>query len=1037
MSDYYFDQKKQFIIDDYHQKKTFSSFLPGIAGEQGIPIWAFYVNRGQGISSFGIQDKDHSMMEFFPANGAYRFVSTYGFRTFIKFNDGHIIEPFIGTSDQNKRKMAIRRESFFLEENVNDDFVIRVNYTTMVNQPFGGLIRQVTIENLQDTSIEFEIVDGMATILPYGISTEDFKAMSNLMRSFMIVEHPNTIPFYKMKTSTKDEAEVTDVNQGFFFLGDAKESPLIIDPDTVFGYSTDLKKAVGFQADGFIKRMENNQVNENKVPCALQYKQVKLSPGESVVINSIYGYSDSFDKIERFEASLDRKVFIQEQFKQVNSVIEELCAKVETHTAFPVFDEYIKQSYLDNIMRGGFPLVFDGKNQDKVYHIYSRKHGDPERDYNFFSIEPSYYSQGNGNYRDVNQNRRSDILFNPKIKEFNIWQFYNLIQADGYNPLKIEGVKFIVQSEEMDSCMEALDSIGVSQQSKEKIHTIIQEQFTPGDLSKVLARQDIQSVIETVIYYSEQRIDADFGEGYWSDHFTYNQDLLESYKKVYPDKMESLLFEQNKYRYYHSPFKVRPRVEKYGVTRDGKVRQYGALESIAKDSEYKGQWMTDKNGQIIHTTLFNKLLTLVCTKFLNLDPEGMGLEMEAEKPGWNDAMNGLPGLFGSGMSESIELLRIVQFLIQELENISKETISILKDTNELADQIIKNKVDDAMNWWIIAGRIKEAYRDKTCYYLNNIHEDYKKEKYLTLFIWMQEKLQTGINKAKDMKDGLIPTFFVYEANQYEVIDGTTPYGLKKVDIHSFIPRALPAFLEAPARLLKISSKEEAQILAMKIKASDIYDQELKMYKTSAHLDDETIEIGRIRAFTPGWLERESVFLHMTYKYLLGLIQAGAIEEYMEAIKTNFIPFLNPERYGRPVTENSSFLASSRNPDESVRGQGFVARLSGSTAEALHIWYLMFVGMRSVEMQEGQLRFSFEPVLPGEFFDENGKVTFTLFGHTQVTYINKKRENTYGDKQVKVRSITIDGKKSNRLYLADQEVERLREQSIEHIAVIFD
>ena len=27
----------------------------------------------------------------------------------------------------------------------------------------------------------------------------------------------------------------------------------------------------------------------------------------------------------------------------------------------------------------------------------------------------------------------------------------------------------------------------------------------------------------------------------------------------------------------------------------------------------------------------------------------MGIEMEAGKPGWNDAMNGLPGLFGSEM----------------------------------------------------------------------------------------------------------------------------------------------------------------------------------------------------------------------------------------------------------------------------------------------------------------------------------------------------------------------------------------------------
>ena len=31
-------------------------------------------------------------------------------------------------------------------------------------------------------------------------------------------------------------------------------------------------------------------------------------------------------------------------------------------------------------------------------------------------------------------------------------------------------------------------------------------------------------------------------------------------------------------------------------------------------------------------------------KFSTLDPYGMGVEMEGGKPGWNDAMNGLPGI---------------------------------------------------------------------------------------------------------------------------------------------------------------------------------------------------------------------------------------------------------------------------------------------------------------------------------------------------------------------------------------------------------
>ena len=42
----------------------------------------------------------------------------------------------------------------------------------------------------------------------------------------------------------------------------------------------------------------------------------------------------------------------------------------------------------------------------KIYHAFSRIHGDLERDYNNFVIEPSYWSQGPGNSRDVNQNRR-------------------------------------------------------------------------------------------------------------------------------------------------------------------------------------------------------------------------------------------------------------------------------------------------------------------------------------------------------------------------------------------------------------------------------------------------------------------------------------------------------------------------------------------------------------------------------------------------------------------------------------------------------
>ena len=35
---------KTFVIDDYDRLPAFSSFIPGLAGVKGIPMWTFYTN---------------------------------------------------------------------------------------------------------------------------------------------------------------------------------------------------------------------------------------------------------------------------------------------------------------------------------------------------------------------------------------------------------------------------------------------------------------------------------------------------------------------------------------------------------------------------------------------------------------------------------------------------------------------------------------------------------------------------------------------------------------------------------------------------------------------------------------------------------------------------------------------------------------------------------------------------------------------------------------------------------------------------------
>ena len=84
---YNLDDNGCFVIDHYNNSEPFSNFFPGIAGIWGIPMWVFYVNRGQCIASFGIENKDKAIMEFQPANKSYRQTALHGFRTFIKVKE--------------------------------------------------------------------------------------------------------------------------------------------------------------------------------------------------------------------------------------------------------------------------------------------------------------------------------------------------------------------------------------------------------------------------------------------------------------------------------------------------------------------------------------------------------------------------------------------------------------------------------------------------------------------------------------------------------------------------------------------------------------------------------------------------------------------------------------------------------------------------------------------------------------------------------------------------------------------------------------
>ena len=198
-----------------------------------------------------------------------------------------------------------------------------------------------------------------------------------------------------------------------------------------------------------------------------------------------------------------------------------------------------------------------------------------------------------------------------------------------------------------------------------------------------------------------------------------------------------------------------------------------------------------------------------------------------------------------------------------------------------------------------------------------------------------------------------------------------------------------------------------------------------MYKVNESLASASFEIGRCKAFTPGWLENESIWMHMEYKYLLELIKNGLYEEFIEDFRTCAVPFLDPDVYGRSILENSSFIASSANPNPKIHGKGFVARLSGSTAEFIDMYSIMMFGQTIFAYSESEgLIFAPKPLIPEYLIGDDLSVSTTLLGKTKVTYKLSSHKDfipgTYS-----ITGISVDNKLYVGSYISGEDVESIR------------
>ena len=142
--------------------------------------------------------------------------------------------------------------------------------------------------------------------------------------------------------------------------------------------------------------------------------------------------------------------------------------------------------------------------------------------------------------------------------------FYNLIQIDGNNPLVVKGAYFVIDTKK--PYYKDIEAQLINKTDKNKLADFFKKGFEPGELAMFLMYEKIKTKINSEKFVAKcvtnalEVNDAEHGEGFWIDHWTYNQDLLDSFLAIYPEKENEVLFKDKSFIYYDCDYYV-PRIK--------------------------------------------------------------------------------------------------------------------------------------------------------------------------------------------------------------------------------------------------------------------------------------------------------------------------------------------------------------------------------------------------------------------------------------------------------------------------------------------
>jgi len=644
--------------------------------------WMFIASNG-GVTA-GRTDADHALFPYYTDDKIIESHEHVGSKTIVQGNRNGVLfnwEPFSfrGQQFQIERNLYKHRlgNSIIFEE-LNHDLGLCYSYRWSTSDTY-GFVRTSVLKNHSAHAQQLRVLDGLQHVMPADVGSDLQNTFSNLVNAckFSELEPQSGLGLFALSARVTDRAEPSEALFANTVWCTGLAEPVVLLSTT--------------QLDSFRRGLpvETELHNKGGAGTYVVSSTIALSAGQDATWNLIANVHQSQSQvIELINTLATTEQIGADVERDIDHGTTQLLQKVTSvdglqTTGDQLIDSRHYSNALFNAMRGGLfphnyvilkndfityvkssnlPLfellrdrlshlpdeltladlqthirVIDDRNYSRITLEYlpltfSRRHGDPSRPWNRFSIntknsDGSLKLDYQGNWRDIFQNWEALAHSYPLFLEGMIRKFLNASTVDGFNPYRVQKNGF--------------------------------------DWETIEAHNPWSYI------------------GYWGDHqIIYLLKLLELLRDTQPTKLQSMI-EADGFAFARIPYRIKSYDDivsnpKSTIDFDHELHDViiRKMDTIGSD----GSLVQNASGDICHAHFIEKILITLLARLTNYVPDG-GIWMNTQRPEWNDANN---ALVGNGMS-MVTLYYLHRFVLFFQEHLNDNNGSTYLISEELHD----------------------------------------------------------------------------------------------------------------------------------------------------------------------------------------------------------------------------------------------------------------------------------------------------------------------------------------------------------------